>query len=271
VSSHEPEHTPEPEAPEQGTPSTAAQPPPSLEERLLAGKYKTAEELEKAYQEMQTLSGRQSEELGQLRQFRDYIQQQQTQQTPEQIYDYGEEDPAQATTIALQQYGAESPVYERALRQWAEIDPFSASRFATEVRIQAWNQQVQPQLQQYGLQSAMSELQSKYPDLSEYGEAMLREAENSPVVQALRDSNQGISAGVLETLYLAARGRQGLAQTQQQAADEQTARNVKRQGGTASATAAQPGEPPPATPDDRFHEEYLAAAQRLGLMSPEDS
>lgn len=71
----EPEATDRPEGPDNGHPSqdqpaqgTDGESQSSEGERLLGGKYKTPEELEQGYKNLQALYGRQAEELGRLRQ-----------------------------------------------------------------------------------------------------------------------------------------------------------------------------------------------------------
>ncbi len=264
-----PEAAPEPEAtpPAEPAPQFAPQDPRAQE---VLDKY--GGDVEKALSaaaEAQSLIGRQSSELGELRQMREYYDQQQQQASAQQIASYADEDPQQATMAALQQFGRGSVPYEQALSAWGDMDPFRATRFDNQAGMWEMQQQIQPQLQQQGLAQAMNQMVAKYPDLPEYGEAIMREAENSPVISALQAQGQDVSAGVLETLYLAAKGRQGLAQTQTQAHDSAVAREQKLSGGSASATAARPGEPPPATEEDAFRAEYQRVAREMGLMPDE--
>jgi len=242
---------------------------PAEPERVYAGKYKSPEELERAYEEMQSLQGRQSSELGELRQFRDQLLQQQYTVPPDQLYAYADEDPQQATQAALKQYGADSIPYEQTLRQWAAEDPIGASRFDQAVRLSQFEHRIQPQLERVGLSNALDTLMRKYPDVAEYGEAIMREAQASPVVARLAQAGQPIDADVLETLYLTARGRQGLAQTVARTEDANAAREQKLGAGVASATAARPEEPGGQSPEDAFTEEYLRVARRMGLNPSE--
>lgn len=282
----------EPETPEQGTLPVSDEPAPAPAEeaggegpprdeagRFVAKDPRAAQVLEKydgdldkalaAAADAQELIGRQGSELGELRQYRDYVEQQSSQYTPDQIAAYSEQDPAQAAVLAYNQYGRGSVPYEQALRSWGEIDPFTAARFDNQASVTDYDRQIRPQMQAAELESGLNQIIAKYPDFAEYGDAILREAQASPVVKALQQQGAPISADVIEHLYLAARGRQQVASSQTQSHDATLARQQKLAGGVASATAARPDEPPPQGEDDAFRAEYQRVAREMGLMPNE--
>jgi hypothetical protein len=281
----------EPETPEQGTLSEPdAAPAPAAEEggeaqpRDEAGRFapkdpRAAQVLDKydgdldkalsAAADAQELIGRQGSELGELRQYRDQVEQQSSQYTPDQIAAYSEQDPAQAALLAYNQYGRGSVPYEQAIRSWGEIDPFTAARFDNQTAVNDYDRQIRPQMQQAELESGLNQIIAKYPDFPEYGDAILREAQSSPVVRALQQQGAPIGADVIEHLYLAARGRQQVAASQTQSHDATYARQQKLAGGVASATAARPDEPPPMDEEDAFKAEYQRVAREMGLMPNE--
>jgi hypothetical protein len=80
----------------------------------------------------QELIGRQSSELGELRQYREQVRAAAVQMPPDQILAYAEQDPQQAAAIAYQQYGRQSDALPAGDAAWAEMDPFAAGEFNTQ-------------------------------------------------------------------------------------------------------------------------------------------
>jgi len=281
----------EPEVPEQGAPPESVQAPAAPEAgsqegqprdeggRFVAKDPRAAQVLEKydgdldkalaAAADAQELIGRQGSELGELRSYRDQVEQQSSQYTPDQIAAYAVEDPAQAAALAYNQYGRGSVPYEQALRSWGEVDPFTAARFDNQASVNDYDRQIRPQIHQAELESGLNQIVAKYPDFPEYGDAILREAQSSPVVRALQAQGAPIGAEVIEHLYLAAKGRQQVASSQTQAYDATLARQQKLGAGVASATAARPDEPPAMDEEDAFKAEYQRVAREMGLMPNE--
>jgi hypothetical protein len=273
----------EPEAPLEGTPPVEEPVPPVLEEeqprdpdtgRFVPTDPRAAQVLDKyggdvdkalaAAAEAQELIGRQGSELGELREWRTQVEQQQALTPPDQILAYAEHDPQQAALMAYQQYGRQSMPYQQAMRSWMDMDPYAAGEFNTQAAMADYDRQIRPQLAEQQLSAGLNQIIAKYPDFQEYGDAILREAQNSPVVRALQQQGAPIGADVIEHLYLAAKGRAATAQSQTQAHDATLARQQKLEAGVASATAARPGEPPPVSEDDAFKAEFAATARQMG-------
>ena len=220
--------------------------------------------------EAQELIGRQGSELGELREYRSQQEQQQSLTPPDQIIAYAEQDPAQAALMAYQQYGRQSMPYQQAMRAWMDFDPYAASEFNTQAAMADYDQQIRPQLAEQKLSADLNQIIQKYPDFQEYGDAIMREAQNSPVVRALQAQGASIGADVIEHLYFAAKGRAATAQSQTQAHDATLARQQKLGAGVASATAARPGEPPPLSEEDAFKAEFAETARRMGFKTAAD-
>jgi hypothetical protein len=204
-----------------------------------------------------------------LRQLRDQYDQQQYLTPPDQIIAYAEQDAPQAALMAYQQYGRQSMPYQQAMRAWMDVDPYAAGEFNTQAAVADYDKQIRPQLAEQQLSAGLNQIIAKYPDFQEYGDAIMREAQNSPVVRALQSQGAPLGADVIEHLYLAAKGRAATAQSQTQAHDATLARQQKLEAGVASATAARPSEPPPVSEDDAFKDEYQRVARSMGLMPAE--
>jgi hypothetical protein len=114
-----PEAAPEAEA----TPETPAEPV------LLAGKYKTPEDLERAYVELQQLHGRSSQEVGDLRRAVDELTERVTAPQPVTVTeDLIVNNPAYAAQLAYEQNNGVA--FQQAFAQWREDDPFAAAAWA---------------------------------------------------------------------------------------------------------------------------------------------
>lgn len=125
----------EPEAAEQPAEPAAEAPPETaaqIEEKLLAGKYKTPDELERAYIELHQLHGRTSQEVGELRQAVQQLAEnvnQPPQAPPVQVTsDLIEANPAYAAQMAYDQDNG--PAFQAAFEAWKELDPTTAAVWA---------------------------------------------------------------------------------------------------------------------------------------------
>lgn len=162
------------------------------EPKLLAGKYKTPEELAAAYESLQEAFGRQGAELGQYRQ-----------QAPPTVFgrDQIEENPGQvAAQIAWQALQAGGnpegdPTYEAALREWFDIDPYEASNFRStldrvrfQAELEARTAPVQSQLAEQQQQAALAQLVRQHPDLPQYGAQIQQAAQEYPALAAALNS-----------------------------------------------------------------------------------
>lgn len=109
-----------------------AETPEQIEEKLLAGKYKTPDELERAYIELHQLHGRTSQEVGELRQAVQQLAEnvnQPPQAPPVQVTsDLIEANPAYAAQMAYDQDNG--PAFQAAFEAWKELDPTTAAVWA---------------------------------------------------------------------------------------------------------------------------------------------
>lgn len=173
-----------------------------------------------------SLRGKQANELGEMRQKLEELSSRLPEpQTPAPPpYDEDEwddrvlENPHEAAAFALQTYGLGSRPYERAMSQWAELDPRSATRFETSVLLHQERQQMQqmyeqtmtPLRQQYTAQqtaAAYHQVGREYGDLDQYAEAMHRIAEQNPeIVAGLSTGTPDSVQRVIRNLYFAAKG-----------------------------------------------------------------
>jgi hypothetical protein len=111
------------EAPPEAPPDVGPSPP---EERLYAGKYRTVEEMERAYLEEDSLRGRQTNELGELRGQVQALTQLMSQPQPQPWSPPPdpEENPEMAARWAVE--NENEAVYTRAIAEWREIDRAAA-------------------------------------------------------------------------------------------------------------------------------------------------
>ena len=201
-------------------PETAAE----TQERLLAGKYRSADELERAHQELQSKLGEMGNELGQYRQWYEQQQgQQQPQQVPspdalqEQLY----ENP-HAIIPTIQQYhaaalrGDENAAYVRdtalaTLRELSAVEAERYSRWVTATELQAQQEQqshARTQQTQQWDQAAATFAQT-HPDLNEFAPAMQELAQQSPaIVGLLGAQDPSVRLEVLDYLYTKAKASQ---------------------------------------------------------------
>jgi hypothetical protein len=236
------------------------------EERLLAGKYKTTEDLERAYTELQSLHGRSSQELGELRRaMEERLDALQQGQQPQ--YDYEgliDEDPAYAVQLAYQQ--RDEAAFRRAWEAWEEMSPGTPTAWweATQAReeyrqlaqyVQQGMQPVQQMQAQTEWDQTAAEFAKQHPaaDNAAVYTEMQRQAEQYPhMLTVLQTGAPEARLEVLDFLYTKAekaardRGSDTLATAQQQQAAQQRdqARAAKLDAGVTTATTA-PTERPP--------------------------
>lgn len=293
------EGTPEPAAPE--APETVEEPTgdptpePVAEERpLLAGKYKSVEDLEAAHQELQKKLGELGNEVGELRPLREQFnefqtQWQQQQQQPQPItqdaVNYVDElvqsSPQSAAAWAAQ--SGQPWLYDRVIRQWAEYDPIAAGRYDTHMQLQQAQtqlaQQFAPQMQsaaeladQQKTSAALNAVVAKYPDFASVADKVPQLVEQRPHwAQALASQNVQERTSVLEDAYLLAKAAHGdtLQQAAQAVQQEQDmeARQLRQDAQVASATVATGRDPEPdPTPQQRFVSSFNEAAAAMGVM-----
>ena len=254
---------------------------------LIAGKFKTQEDLLKSYQELERRLGEQGAELGNLHQLEDKIAalenranqpvsptwDSRTQTTFDRLL---EENPGQAANLALSR--GDANMYEYALGVWGEADPFNAARFDSALRHQQALQDQEARLreelspriqtltqkdQQEEVVRAYASVRNRHPDLNDYGDQLMETAKQVPeVLVALRTGNQADAERMFETLYWIAKGRNS--DTLEQAAREvvreqaQETKQAKVQA-TVATTSSIPAEEDKSV-EQQFKERLLAAS-----------
>ena len=221
------------------------------EPELLAGKFKTPEELAAAYEEIQSYAGRLGSELGELRQL---VQQpQQAQQPPldqAALANLIDERPDMATELA---YQAGNPTaLQIAYQAWAADDPTEAKLWATEKRVeqmQAQFAQSQAQMSQTvasrEYNDALETFAKDHPDIDEHAGRMQEIAREHPfLANVLQSDDPKAKLDVFEFLYNKARGRasENLDEAARAVAREhaEQTQQVKREGILATSTASIP-------------------------------
>jgi hypothetical protein len=196
-------------------------------ESLIAGKFKSVEELAAAYQELESFKGRQGSELGELR--REIQELRESQQTPQQQEQYvpvsnelvsqidelADVNPQQAAVWSL----ANQPLlYDRVMETWFENDPRGASRFEMalmraelEAEVKEQIAPIQAPIQQQTAEAqfaqAWASVTKKFPDMN--GEAVLEAAQAAPeIAEALQHGDVATKERMIENLYWLAKGRQ---------------------------------------------------------------
>ena len=281
------EETPAQEAENVEEPAEEAEPEPQPEEKLYAGNFKSVEELERGYEELRTLEGRRSQELGELRKSVEEL----SSRIPEdeddgyvpmddanaQWFDtMMEENPVQAMEWARQN-DASGMFYNRGLAQWYDTNPAQAGTYQAAVIAQGlrdeFNETLSKQtkpLQERASQDAEREsfneawksLAAEVPDLAEYAEGMLAESNNIPKQMMLGKSAEE-KQRILHTLYRLAKGSaaSSLETAEEEAEKErkQTARSAKLSGTSAPTKAVSPE---PESEDPQWLQEFDAVLER---------
>lgn len=177
---------------------------------LILGKFKSSEDMEKSYQELERRLAEQGKELGQLR------QQLQTTQVPQSSLEAMlERDPQQAAVWSLQ--NNQPHIYEQVMDYWFENDPKNAARFESQILLaqerERWEQVIQPLQRTTGsaeMNQAFRSVSRQHPDITNHLESMLSIARESPyLTEALTKGTQDSREKVIEQLYvLASHGKE---------------------------------------------------------------
>lgn len=168
--------------------------------------------------ELQKLTSRQTDELGELRKLREQIEQMQESipapqaQIPGNLDELILNDPAQVAVWALQT-GAGEPVFDAAMDEWFNQNPRQAARFETELRLQAALQEQQAQvaplqqtLAQQQREAAMRDFQRTHPDIGDYTDQIQQIAQQRPAfAQMLASDDVETQMGALDALYVLAK------------------------------------------------------------------
>lgn len=167
------------EAPVEETETAEESPEEQVEaeetEALLAGKYKDVGELERAYNEMQEVLGRQGTELGQLRELKtefeglrsDFQQAQEPQFDPSSLEGFLIENPNQIPDVAKLAMQRNDPIaYQTAMKAWQDVDSLGASDFHSRALVEAakaeLRQELQPVVSGVQRQQTQSDFQTAY-------------------------------------------------------------------------------------------------------------
>lgn len=231
---------------------------------LLAGKYKTTEELERAYLEAQTAIGRQGNELSELRGLRDEFTQLRDQlqapaapqYDPGTLAEFFDNNPQQIPAVAQQALDAgDQLLYQQSLKAWSDHDPIGASDFHMRQLLAAEREQLRAEIAPMREATQKTEIASQFADAytaqkqahEDFDQVMssLTQAQIDgfprTVIAALQSGDQQTKQEVLETLYRWTKAEQAGQLTQAavnaqaaQAADAHTA----RQDAVVATTAA---------------------------------
>jgi hypothetical protein len=226
---------PEPEAPpadepDEPQPQDEPQPEPS---GYVRGRFKSVEELEKAYDEIDRAFGDQGRRYGELQ---SQLEQQQQGQAPQQVpinqdtvdwFDEQSVDNPQGAAVWAIQNDPSGVLYNRAMDSWYEENPRQASRFERQIEMQAMYEYMQQQQQPLQEQAQRQEfvgtwarLKQEMPDLDDHADAILKAAQEAPeVLGALRSGTPEAQARTIRNLYKLAKFEQANQLTGQQPAE----------------------------------------------------
>jgi hypothetical protein len=239
--------------------------PEEIDEPLFAGKYKSAQDLEAAYTELQSRLGTQGQELGEMRRLMDerleQIQTQTRPQTPvptaealqEHLYDNTHEIiPTIQNAHAAALRGDQNAEFIRdtalaTLRELSGVEAERQSRWIVTTQIQAQQQQAATAASQNDVawNQAAKEFAESHPDINQFAPQMMELAQQSEwALRTLESGDPKARVGVLDYLYTKARGQTSdtlttasktIAREQALAADE-----AIREASVASASTAVP-------------------------------
>ena len=295
-----PEPTPEPESTETVEPETpvetVAEPEPELEasepepepapEPLLAGKYKTVEELERAYTEAQSAIGRQGNELSELRGLReqfDELRQDLTKPAAPQYDPTGIEDELLSQPHLIPQFAQQAldsgdqVLYGKSIAAWHQVDPGGATAFqvnahlaaqqaAFDARLAPIQQSVQSAQTATELASVYEQKAAEHADFSQVMNSVTGEqlaGFPKELVGLLQTGDETTKANVLETLYRFAKVEQvgsiADATAAAQAATQADAAQARQDAVVATTTSTTDRTPVVKTPIDQFHDAFQAS------------
>lgn len=268
------------------TPDSEPEPATEEEQALLAGRFKSPEELERGYTELLGKFSERDDEIGELRRIREeyqaaYEQQAQPQQhqqpITQQTVDWLDEQTAtnpQAAAYWAMQSDPTGALYDRVMTDWYETQPRSAAAFERQLEMaqmaQAVDQRItsvaaplEQQAHTNDFVSAWAAASQQLPDLTEHSEAILEAAQSAPeVLQLLQSGTQQDKQRVIENLYYLAKGKQAtsLNSAAQQMAAQQAQESQAAKDNAFVASSGQRNEPETSSAVDRWFEEVLDPA-----------
>lgn len=254
---------------------------PAEEPELIAGRFKSTDDLAKSYLSLEEKFKERDSELGELRQLREQLEQQQT-QTPavplnqdtvdwfdEQI----EQNPYGAAVWALQS-DPSGVLYDRAMESWYDVQPRQAAAFerhremaemaqAFDQRVSSVAAPVEQQAQQNAFVAAWANVAQRHSDLPEHAEAILEAAQQAPeIVSLLKTATPEAQERVIENLLFLSKGKQAtsLGQAAQDMAVQQAQETQAAKAQSFVASSGQRQEPDTTSAVDRWFEEVLDPA-----------
>jgi len=225
------EEAAEPEADPDGTEEDTG-PEPELDPAALQAELA---QLQAKLAEKDLMIGRQSEEVGEIRQLREQMAVIQEQQQRPQVSDWDsliDDDPARAAQLALQ--AGNGVAYEQAKRAWEEYSPGAPAIYEQGMRLQHRLDQLEGRLEQTTapLQQQQAQTQiagvyeavrKQYPDFDQFESAMSQLIDTRPMLKdmfakVVQQGSPDEQFAYLEDLHALASGRK--ADTLREAAKE---------------------------------------------------
>lgn len=240
-------------------------------EKLLAGRYKTVDDLEAAHEELKRKLSEQGSELGELRALRAEFEQLRSSMTTaaQPAYDRDElDDYLDTNAAALGQIVEHARVnndgvlYEAAINKWYETNPRQASAYERHFELQAIRQEQAAVQQPQVLQSATATLAQRYED---FGTVLntLRDSDDPDALALAREvaaaPDQAGKERKLGVLYHYLRSQQtGPIREAVAAAAKDEAEQERREkvGATVASAATTPAPKAPLTAEQQIQKEW---------------
>lgn len=239
---------------------------------LYAGTYKTAQELERAHEELKSAFNRRDKEISEaravekelaaIREQLSYQQPAQPSYDPNEVSDWFDDNPTQIPQVAQQAIAnGDHTLYQMALQKWHELDPMQATEFASFVREQALEARfnarlaeatapVQQAAQKAAADNAVAKLALEFPEMKtdEFARVMQEEATNAPWLATVVATGDPLKLEqALRSLALMAKGRLAdtlVAVAQKDGLSQQQANTAsKREAAVLSASSVPTREP----------------------------
>jgi hypothetical protein len=177
--------------------------------------------LRKRLADQEAFIGRQSNELGELRQKVEAIPQTPQPQTPapsideDTFYDALDENPARAVEMAVK--AQDGYAFEQAMKRWHEDDSYAATQYqlqAQAIQLEQARKQEQTRYEEHigltELNQAYASFKQKHADAGLFEQEMAQVSTMAPhLLTPLQTGNLATKQQVFETLYLMAKGLRG--------------------------------------------------------------
>lgn len=273
----------EPEAPEE----------PAVEEtpqELLLGKFRSADELARAYQELESHVGSVRNELGELRALREELSQVRERverpSLPSNWDDLLDENPARAAQAALD--AGDRDRYDEAKRAWEMESPGAPQLFEQNMMLNYKMAQIEEQLQQQAAPvqeqtevaataRALAKVKSDHPDFDKFEDAMAQVMRERPLYmsamkQAVAAADAEAQAAIFSDLYalVADRRSDNLSKAQEEANRAAAEAQLKARQDAVVVSATGTATEPVLSEADLIAAEWdkLDAPYRTGWLEP---